>query len=64
MCTSYSIQRRIIKAAITNPSSIFSVRYITRFEETADELSHETLLGFKLPFNISTCAPHRLVITF
>ncbi|KAG1763195.1 hypothetical protein EDD22DRAFT_518796 [Suillus occidentalis] len=24
MCTSYSIQRRIIKAAITNPSSIFS----------------------------------------
>ncbi|KAG2042027.1 hypothetical protein BDR03DRAFT_1088548 [Suillus americanus] len=54
MCASYSIQRRIIKAALTNPSSIFSVRYITRFEETADDLSHETLLGFKLPFSIST----------
>ncbi|KAG1782867.1 hypothetical protein EV702DRAFT_1058738 [Suillus placidus] len=54
ICASYNIQRRIIKAALTNPSSIFSVRYITRFEETADDLSHETLLGFKLPFSIST----------
>lgn len=54
ICASYSIQRRIIKAAVTNPSSIFSVRYITRFEETADDLSHETLLGFRLPFSIST----------
>ncbi|KAG1725710.1 uncharacterized protein EDB91DRAFT_1167635 [Suillus paluster] len=54
MCTSYKIQRRIINTILTNPSSIFSVRYITRFTETADELSHETLLGFKLPFSIST----------
>ncbi|KAG1805178.1 uncharacterized protein BJ212DRAFT_1392538 [Suillus subaureus] len=54
ICASYSIQRRIIKAATRNPSSIFSVRYITRFEETAGDLSHETFLGFKLPFSIST----------
>ncbi|KAG2138073.1 uncharacterized protein EDB93DRAFT_1165941 [Suillus bovinus] len=54
ICASYSIQRRIIKTVITNPSSIFSVRYITRFEETAGDLSHETFLGFNLPFSIST----------
>ncbi|OJA19788.1 hypothetical protein AZE42_11368 [Rhizopogon vesiculosus] len=53
-CMSYSIQRRIIKAVLTQPSSIFSLRYITRFTDTADELSHETFLGFKLPFSIST----------
>jgi len=53
-CMSYNIQRRIIKAVLTQPSSIFSLRYITRFTDTADELSHETFLGFKLPFSIST----------
>ncbi|KAG1735033.1 hypothetical protein EDB19DRAFT_1725691 [Suillus lakei] len=54
MCASYTIQRRIIKTVLTNPSSVFSVRYITRFTETSDDLSHETFLGFKMPFSIST----------
>ncbi|EGN93576.1 hypothetical protein SERLA73DRAFT_23835, partial [Serpula lacrymans var. lacrymans S7.3] len=50
----YGIQKRIIKAALSNPSSIFSFSYLTQLSQTADELSHESILGFHLPFNIST----------
>lgn len=51
---SYNIQHHIIKAVLADPSSIFSLRYITQFTETADELSHETFLGVTLPFSMST----------
>ncbi|KAF9237042.1 hypothetical protein BU15DRAFT_49293 [Melanogaster broomeanus] len=53
-CLTYRIQRRIVRALINNPTSLFSFSYITRLSHTAADLSDETFLGFKLPFNIST----------
>ncbi|KAH7920371.1 hypothetical protein BV22DRAFT_1074078 [Leucogyrophana mollusca] len=53
-CLTYKIQRHIIKSALTNPSSFFSFSSITRFSQTANELSHETLFGYRMPFSIST----------
>jgi len=53
-CLTYRIQKHIIRALINNPSSLFSLSYITRLSQTASDLSEETLLGFKLPFNVST----------
>ncbi|KAH0825940.1 hypothetical protein J3R83DRAFT_7532 [Lanmaoa asiatica] len=54
-CLTYRIQRHIIRALLQNPSSLFSFNYITRLSQTASDLSEETFLGFKLPFNVSTC---------
>ncbi|KAF8131440.1 hypothetical protein EV363DRAFT_1330070 [Boletus edulis] len=50
----YRIQRHIIRALLNNPSSLFSLSYIIRLSQTASDLSAETFLGFRLPFNVST----------
>ncbi|KAG8219224.1 hypothetical protein J3R82DRAFT_60 [Butyriboletus roseoflavus] len=50
-CLTYRIQKHIIRALLKNPSSLFSVRYITRLSQTASDLSEETFLGVQLPFN-------------
>ncbi|KAG6380568.1 hypothetical protein JVT61DRAFT_4931 [Boletus reticuloceps] len=53
-CLTYRIQRHIIRALLNNPSSLFSLSYIIRLSQTASDLSAETFLGFRLPFNVST----------
>ncbi|KAG9311727.1 hypothetical protein JVU11DRAFT_7967 [Chiua virens] len=53
-CLTYRIQRHFIRTLLNNPSSIFSLNYITRLSQTASDLSEETFLGFKLPFGAST----------
>ncbi|KIJ07004.1 hypothetical protein PAXINDRAFT_121307 [Paxillus involutus ATCC 200175] len=53
-CLTYRIQRHIVRSIISNPTSLLSLGYITRLSQTATDLSEETFLGFKLPFNIST----------
>ncbi|KAL4068819.1 hypothetical protein V8B97DRAFT_1872479 [Scleroderma yunnanense] len=49
----YDIQKLIVRAVLNNPSR-FSIKHITRLSETATDLSEETFLGIKLPFNVST----------
>ncbi|KAI9566343.1 hypothetical protein HD554DRAFT_2025659 [Boletus coccyginus] len=53
-CLTYRIQKHTIRALLSNPSSVFSFRYITRLSHTASDLSEESFLGVKLPFNVST----------
>ncbi|KAF8555068.1 hypothetical protein OG21DRAFT_1461494 [Imleria badia] len=53
-CLTYRIQKHIIRALLNNPSSLLSLKYITRLSQTASDLSEETFHGFKLPFNVST----------
>jgi len=55
-CLTYRIQKHIIRTLLNNPSSVFSLSYIARLSHTASDLSEETFLGVKLPFNVSTCS--------
>ncbi|KAH7886408.1 hypothetical protein F5I97DRAFT_1809127 [Phlebopus sp. FC_14] len=50
----FRIQKYAIRAIIKHPSSLLSFSYISRLSETATDLSEETFLGIKLPFQVST----------
>ena len=63
-CLTYRIQRHFIRALLNNPSSLFSLSYITRLSQTASDLSEETFFGFRLPFNVSTCSFPFIHLTF
>ncbi|KAF9225138.1 hypothetical protein BS17DRAFT_700116 [Gyrodon lividus] len=52
-CLTFRIQKHIIRSLISHPTSLLSFNYITRLSQTATDISEETLLGFKLPFNLS-----------
>ncbi|EIW87449.1 hypothetical protein CONPUDRAFT_116711 [Coniophora puteana RWD-64-598 SS2] len=53
-CLTYPIQRRFVQLALTHPGSIFSFSYLTRLSAKASDISEETLLGYRLPFSISS----------
>ncbi|KIM56965.1 hypothetical protein SCLCIDRAFT_1219800 [Scleroderma citrinum Foug A] len=62
-CLTYKVQKYIVRVLLNHPSSIFSIKYITRLSKTATDLSEEPFLGIRLPFTISTYVALLLVGT-
>ncbi|KAI5998289.1 hypothetical protein EDD15DRAFT_2245036 [Pisolithus albus] len=53
-CMTYDVQKRLVRVLLNHPSSLFYPQRMARLSKTASELSEETIMGMRLPFNMTT----------